>query len=616
MRHGKRRKGQKREARSSAAPAPPAASAGAAGPLEAAQAQAGRVAYQKWWERWPGRLEYELERLDALGIPYERDEEVFAEGALVLRLWPTVDGEKIFLVARFPDFYPYTRFEVEAPDLNLPHHQAPFGKNLCLIGLASENWRAADTLADFIRDRLPNVLKAGRSEDKAEASGLEEHQAEPFSVFYSYQQDAMVLIEGGWRIDPEVSAGELVIGIREDANAVLRGAVREVRGEGSRVLARLDPALARLFPKTFRCRWVRLEEPIREEAPDQFWARLRALDPSLSDSTWKNRWTDVKGGRISVAGVLFPEEVGWREKGDGWVFAVRLQVRGQGGEFVYLARAGRAGRSDLAARVPELSGLGGCKVAVIGLGGVGWPSALELARNGVGQLRVLDSDFVEAATTVRWAFGIPAAGVPKANAIKNFLDANYPYTEVVPYIHRVGGVLGGGRSDLEVLNELLDGADLVYDATAEVGIQSLLSDLAAERRLPYICVSTTQGAWGGLVARVRPGRTAGCWRCLQHALTDETIPPPPAAPENEVQPAGCASPTFTGASFDIEEVALCGVRLAASTLLGADGTAYPEADWDVGVVSLREGKGRLLAPRWDTFPLDRHPSCSCGSRAA
>src|SRR3712207_3876848 len=171
MRHGKRRKGQKREARSSAAPA---ASAGAAGPPEAAQAQAGRVAYQKWWERWPGRLEYELERLDALGIPYERDEEVFAEGALVLRLWPTVDGEKIFLVARFPDFYPYTRFEVEAPDLNLPHHQAPFGKNLCLIGLASENWRAADTLADFIRDRLPNVLKAGRSEDKAEASGLEE----------------------------------------------------------------------------------------------------------------------------------------------------------------------------------------------------------------------------------------------------------------------------------------------------------------------------------------------------------------------------------------------------------------------------------------------------------
>ena len=536
----------------------------------------------------------------------------------MLRLWPAVGGEKIFLVARFPDFYPYTRFEVEAPDLNLPHHQAPFGKNLCLVGLATENWRTTDTLADFIRDRLPNVLKGGRSDDKAEASGLEEHQAEPFSVYYSYQQDAMVLIDGGWKIDSDVSAGELVIGISEDANLVLRGAVREVRDDHGRVLARIDPALERLFPKTLRCRWVRQDEPIREEAPDQFWARLRALDPSLSDPRWRDRWTDVKDGRISVAGVLFREEVGWREKADGWVFAVRLQARGQRGERVYLARAGRAGRGDLAARVPELAGLREGKDAMFGLGGVGWPSALELARNGVGQLRILDSDFVEVATTVRWAFGIPAAGVYKAIAVKNFIDAHYPYTEVIPYVHRIGGVLGGGRSDLEVVNEILDGVALVYDATAEVGVQSLLSDIAAERRLPYVCVSTTQGAWGGLVARVRPGRTAGCWRCLQHALTDETIPPPPAAPENGVQPAGCASPTFTGASFDIEEVSLCGVRLSASTLLGAGGTAYPEADWDAGIVSLRDGSDgnrRLIAPHWETLPLDKHPSCSCVNRA-
>lgn len=617
MRHGKRRKREKGKTRSSAPPTPPAkttAPAGAARPAEAAQAQAGRVGHRRWWERWPGRLEFELGQLEADGIPFERDEEAFAAGSVVLRLWPTVSGERVFLIARFPDFYPYTRFEVEAPELDLDHHQGPFKKNLCLIGGGSKNWHTRDTLAGFIKDQLPLVLKTGRSGDKAEVEGLEEPQGEPFSAYYPAYQDATVLIDGGWTIDPTATAGELVLGVKEDAGHILRGAVLEVRDAEGRALGQMDPAVAGLYPKTLRCRWVRLNEPIREEEAGNFFGKLFSLHPSLSNSWWKH----VAGGRMDVIGVLFPEEVGWRKKGDGWVFGVRLQLRGRKGygkgDNVYLARAARAGRSDLAARVPELGAMRGAKIAVAGLGGLGSPSALEFARAGVKQLRLLDRDMVEPGTTVRWALGIPASGVRKAYALKEFIDANYPYTEVVPYVHQIGNVLGDGPSDLEVLDSFLEGVDLVYDATAEVGIQHLLSALAAERGIPYVCVSTTPGAWGGLVARVRPGRTPGCWVCLQHALEDESIPPPPADPEGGTQPAGCASPTFTGAGFDVSEVALAGVRLAVSTISAGEAGAYPDVDWDVAVVSLREG--RLIAPRWDTFPLGRHPSCSCATKSA
>ena len=199
-------------------------------------------------------------------------------------------------------------------------------------------------------------------------------------------------------------------------------------------------------------------------------------------------------------------------------------------------------------------------------------------------------------------------------ALKGFIGANYPYTQVVATTHRIGAIRGTGPSDLKILDELLDGADLVYDATAEVGIQHLLSDLTRERGLPYLCVSTTAGAWGGLLARIRPHQTQGCWLCLQYALTDGTIPSPPADPAGRIQPVGCADPTFTGAGFDVGQIALAGVRLAISILLADKNGGYPDVDWDVAVIALRSSDGKFFAPRYETFKLHRHPSCDCGKK--
>ena len=89
---------------------------------------------------------------------------------------------------------------------------------------------------------------------------------------------------------------------------------------------------------------------------------------------------------------------------------------------------------------------------------------------------------------------------------------------------------------------------------------------------------------------------------------DGSIPTPPLDRSGRVQPAGCASPTFTGAGFDLGQVALGAVRLTVQTLSSRTGL-YPAADYDVMVCSLREADGRVIAPRWGTFALRRHPSC-------
>lgn len=321
--------------------------------------------------------------------------------------------------------------------------------------------------------------------------------------------------------------------------------------------------------------------------------------------------------RLGITGVLFPEETAWRRLGDGWVFHVHAKspkIQSPRREGMYFARAGRAGRQDLAQRVPELLNLSQRTIAVVGLGGIGAPSALEFARAGTGELRVLDHDVVEPGTGVRWPRGFQAAGLPKTVALEQLITAEYPYTKVVPYLHRIGGArfhddIASGPSDLVVLDQLLDGVDLVYDATAEVGVNHLLADLARERRIPYLCVAATPGAWGGMIVRVRPGVTAGCWSCFWYAEADGTLPVPAQDPAGGVQPVGCANPTFTGSSFDIAQVALMGVRLGVGTLTESAPGSYPDANWDVAIGSLRAHNGAVITPQWHTSPLDRHPDC-------
>src|SRR5207248_652470 len=140
-----------------------------------------------------------------------------------------------------------------------------------------------------------------------------------------------------------------------------------------------------------------------------------------------------------------------------------------------------------------------------------------------------------------------------------------------------------------VLEDLLRGADLLYDATAERGLQHLLADLARTRNLTYVSVHATNGAWGGRVLRLNPAADGPCWNCLQHHLADGLVAAPmQRSPEDWVQPEGCASPTFVGASFDLSEVSIAGVRAAVATLQPASAGSPADVRSEVAVVSLRD----------------------------
>jgi molybdopterin/thiamine biosynthesis adenylyltransferase len=440
-----------------------------------------------------------------------------------------------------------------------------------------------------LRTQLPLLRQALESQNP---EAFEELQAEPITTFYEYELGGIVLVDSGWTLPRDICSGRLRLA-SISGNSPIRAVVTAVSDFAGRPIAGgpFDPRNG----KTINGVWFRTDHPIIENDPGRFVHALSQLHSGVGTALRHHE----------VIGVVFPEETGHRSTADGWIFlrpntSGKRRSRHSTTTFV---RAGRIGVSDISARYPQFVALQDRGAAIFGLGCLGAPSLLELARCGVRRLKFLDADFVEAGTIVRWPLGISAAGWPKAIALATFIDREYPWVSIVARGHRLGGV-DQNPSDNVVFEEFLQDVDLVYDATAEIGLQNVLSDLARDRGLPYLCVSGVAGGVGGIVARLRPPRT-GCWWCLQKFIDENTIPVPQATDNSTVQPQGCAAVTYVGANYDLQEVALQGVRMAISTLV-QDGGDY---NWDVGVVRLRGERGELIAPQWSTHVLLPHPTC-------
>jgi hypothetical protein len=630
-----------------------------------------------WWVRFPERLAYEEHALQVAGIPSRRDDVSFAAGIARLIVSPKVDGEPVDLLVTFPDIYPYFRFIVEAPrTLGLRHHQAGLGRGaLCLLERATERWRLTDTVAGLLQTELPRVLAAGRAGDPDAVADVEAQQAEPFSEWYPYVP-AMLQIDGAWRIPDEATEGTFSVAIWRGISAdggipIVHGALCEIRDQHNQVVARADSRLIEAHgPPAFEGRWTRALMPIVEEEPAALFAAAARLELKGREPRWNEVGQAGTPARIQIRGVLFPEEHRWRDaSGQGWVFVVRGQAGratapvlanskflpkkpagnfaaqiSRGRERYAITRAGRGGPTDLRRRIPELTAVKSSRITIVGLGCIGAPSAMEFARAQVAELRVMDGDIVDPATVARWPLGLTVAGQAKATIIAEWIRRDYPYTRVTAEPRVLGAARAGpgsfldtaekpqpdrtlnghppdhsngveNDSDYQALARLTAGASLLYDASAEFGVQYFLSEYARAHRLPYIAVSGTQGGWGGRIIRVRPGVTEGCWACMQAARNDGSLPEPPADPNGELLVEGCADPTFTAANFDMTTIAMHGVRLAISTLAGGIPGGYPGVSWDVAIIALRNEAGLLIDPSVRTFPLPRHRECpACSTR--
>jgi molybdopterin/thiamine biosynthesis adenylyltransferase len=554
-----------------------------------------------WWELWPGRLEYEFKALESSGIKYVRNESAFAQKVLHLALQFPRNGKDVHLWAIFPPFYPYFRPEVFAKPGTFPRHQNPIEGNLCLLGRSSQNWNPDWTLADLLNNQFPLLERAALTMNPTERESLEEPQGEPVTTYYPYCPGSMVIIDSSKKIGAGHNVGGLTILVEPESLPAIRAKVLDVRAQNGQKLFSFDscPFQGKEIPAT----WIRLSEPPYVINPRDFERRLldkRSIAPPKFThklGTWF----------IDIVGIVVPEEQQQDTSGDGWMFLVRMKQDKTQMCRTDLVRAGRASRIDFDVRTPTLTFLRDKRIALAGLGSVGAPIAIELARSGIGEISLIDFDFVESGSVVRWPLGNSAIGLQKTAALKQFIGLNYPFTKVETVEYRFGSHPFDPKSNLQ---GVLSRADLLIDATAELAIHQFLSDYARSSKKPFLYAFLTPGGYGGLVACIDSSKEMGCWHCLQIALReDKSIPEPPFLENADVQPVGCAERTSTFTGFDATEISLEATRMAISALSNGAKEQYPKSKWDVAIAKFRSDAGEQIPPSWTTYPLGRNPLC-------
>ncbi|KEA65903.1 ThiF family adenylyltransferase, partial [Mycobacterium tuberculosis] len=430
-----------------------------------------------WAAEFPGRLEYELTCLEAAGIRYAVDDGAMRLGVMQLRV-AAIGDLSIDLTVTFPDLYPFVRPSVRLAAEHaepMAHHAHPFSGDLCLIGRSTALWHTDDTLAWLLTTQLPKTLQAGQitatSADEVEAlTGVEEAQAEPWTDYYScFDEGSMILVDSGWTLPTTSTEGTLGLRLHRlnvagvDAPqpvGLLHGAVFTVGDGRGQVLCSLSGQNPDRFPLPVAGRWARLDAPVRGDTPEAFLTELRRAAPRLLDGAWQP--APVDGWELQIFGLTFPEERVHRGTGDGWVFLLRLRQtggrpqqqpkRGRGQRSLppapartttHVIRAGYAGQPDMAARVPELTGLHNRHVAVFGVGALGSTVTEHLARAGIGQLTVVDRDHLEPGNLVRHAARLDMAGWSKAFAASQIALSIAPNitVNVIPY------AIGAPRTD-------------------------------------------------------------------------------------------------------------------------------------------------------------------------
>jgi len=559
---------------------------------------------------------YELQDLACVvGDTLTLDEDALPKGLLVVEFDWRVGEETVPLRATYPDTFPRNRpiVQLRGDPATFPkRHCNPIDGTLCLLGRDSSQWPNQWTLARLLKEQLAHALRG---------TGDEDAQGEPAEYWWNLLglADSYCLVDSGWSLG-EATSGTLTLRFaarhRPGALAV-EALVKSIRdAAGTQVCAwnGAIPANLEKASEDATIPWVYLDET---PLPTHEWRRgLLTLMGRLAS---RPHFTELNGPTraAQVFAIAYPSELEHGKIGLGWLFGLfhgtkkHLRDAEHSVNSAAILPTLRAGESDLGARAPAIGVLRSKRVAVIGLGAIGAPLALELARAGCRELHLLDYDVVEPGNSIRWPLGASAWGIRKTQSLAAMIEREYPWTHVHVHSHVVGAfgnVLDPLQGDESTLKPIISQVDIVIDASASNGVLNVLGDYCRELEMPLISAYASPPVDGGEVVRFAP--TSGCPTCRQFAHDSGQIPHAPGFGQvaGLQQPPGCAERTFTGSSFDLQELSLQAVRLAIDTL--RDPLTATESL--VQVLSFVDAQGQRVPPLWSQNVLPKSAQCPCG----
>lgn len=118
------------------------------------------------------------------------------------------------------------------------------------------------------------------------------------------------------------------------------------------------------------------------------------------------------------------------------------------------------------------------KVCVVGLGGLGAPTALKLTGMGVGALRLVDRDVVSRTDLHRqYLYDVDSIGSPKVDAAADRLSRLNPGVKIEPF-----AIPLTENNAKEIVNK----ADVVIDALDNIRARYMLNRACVSERIPFI----------------------------------------------------------------------------------------------------------------------------------
>jgi len=258
------------------------------------------------------------------------------------------------------------------------------------------------------------------------------------------------------------------------------------------------------------------------------------------------------------------------------------------------------------ARIPGLEDLDNKRVAIIGCGSLGSKIAANLAASGLRRFTLVDCDYYEPNNSVRHELGVESFGLNKEKALLIRLSSLNPSVMEgsKSFTFHVGGpnFFEPERHFISLIKE----SDLIIDTTAIHSVSHFINELAFDLKIPAVFATVTNGAWGGEIIRVVPGKTP-CWLCWLEQYYKAS---PPSAPEStaKIFAPGCNQPTFTGTTYDMGMVANLATSMAVETLLGSKDFSKNYIQWS--------GKDKTGQPIYLTeiLPTSHQKECClCGS---
>jgi molybdopterin/thiamine biosynthesis adenylyltransferase len=169
------------------------------------------------------------------------------------------------------------------------------------------------------------------------------------------------------------------------------------------------------------------------------------------------------------------------------------------------------------------------RILIVGCGALGSAQAESLARAGVGTLRIVDRDFVEASNLQRQTMFTERDALertPKAIAAANHIQKFAAGITVEPEIADVN------KSNIE---RLIQDCDLVLDGTDNFATRFLINDACVKHEIDWI-YGAAVGSYG-VTMTIRPHQTA-CLRCVFSEA-------PPAASSPTCDTAGVIMPIIS-----------------------------------------------------------------------